>query len=87
MLSLSPSIFSCNPAFDKGGPCMIKNIILKVISIVLALTAIFAIACAASVTGGGFLDLSNIVRVPCIILAVISGILAVAAWIFSRPKC
>lgn len=65
---------------------MIKNVFLKIASIVLALVTIFAIACAASVTGGGFLDLSNIVRVPCSILAVICGILAVAAWIFSRPK-
>lgn len=65
---------------------MIKNIVLKGISILLALVTIFAIACAASVTGGGFLDLSNIVRVPCIILAVVCGILAVVSWIFSRPK-
>jgi len=65
---------------------MKKNTNLKVISIVLALVTILAIVCAVTVTGSGFLDLSNIVRVVCIGVAVVCGILAVIAWKGSKPK-
>ena len=65
---------------------MKKNTILKAISIVLALVTILAILCAVTVTGSGFLDLSNIVRAVCIGVAVVSGILAVVAWKASKPK-
>lgn len=65
---------------------MKKNTTLKVVSIVLALLAIFAIVCAVTVTGGGFLDLSNIVRAVCIGVAVVCGILAVVVWKYSKPK-
>ena len=65
---------------------MKKNTVLKVISIVLALVTILAILCAVTVTGSGFLDLSNIVRAVCIGVAVVSGILAVVAWKASKPK-
>lgn len=63
-----------------------KNTILKVVSIVLALVTILAIIFAVTVTGSGFLDLSNIVRAVCIGVAVICGILAIVAWKFSKPK-
>lgn len=59
---------------------MKKKTILRIISVVLAVIAIFAIICAATVTGGGFLDLSNIVRVPCIIIAVICAVLSIIVW-------
>ena len=65
---------------------MKKNTILNVISIVLVLVTILAIVCAVTVTGSGFLDLSNIVRAVCIGVAVVSGILAVVAWKASKPK-
>lgn len=65
---------------------MKKNTILKVISIVLALVTILAIVCAITVTGSGLLDLSNIVRVVCIVVAVVCGILAGVAWKSSKPK-
>ena len=65
---------------------MKKNTILNVVSIVLALVTILAIVCAVTVTGSGFLDLSNIVRAVCIGVAVVSGILAVVAWKASKPK-
>ena len=65
---------------------MKKNTILKVVSIVLALVSIFAIVCAITITGSGFLDLSNIVRAVCIGVAVVCGILAVVAWKSSKPK-
>lgn len=65
---------------------MKKNIILKVVSIVLAIVTILAIVYAITVTGSGFLDLSNIVRVVCIGIAVVCGILAVVAWKGSKPK-
>ena len=65
---------------------MIKNTILKVVSIVLALVTILAIVCAVTVTGSGFLDLSNIVRAVCIGVAVVCGIHAIVAWKYSNPK-
>ena len=66
--------------------CMKKNTILRVVSIALSLITILAIVCAVTVTGSGFLDLSNIVRAVCIGVAVICGILAVVAWKSSKPK-
>lgn len=63
-----------------------KNIILIVISIVLTLITIFAVIGAITVTGSGFLDLSNIVRAVCIGIAVVCGILAVVAWKYSKPR-
>lgn len=59
---------------------MKKNTILKVVSIVLALATILAIVCAVTVTGSGFLDLSNIVRAVCIGVSVVFGILAAVVW-------
>ena len=64
----------------------IKNTILKVVSIILALVAILSIGCAITVTVSGFLDLSNIVRAVCIGVAVVCGILAVVTWKSSKPK-
>ena len=65
---------------------MKKNTILKVVSIVLALVTILAIVCAVTVTGSGFLDLSNIVRAVCIGVALVCGILAIVVWKSSKPK-
>ena len=65
---------------------MKKNTILKVVSIILALVTILAIVCAITVTGSGFLDLSNIVRAVCIGVAVVCGILAVVAWKSSKSR-
>ena len=59
---------------------MEKRTILKIISIIMAVIAIFAAVCAASVTGGGFLDLSNIVKIPCILIAVVCAVLSVVLW-------
>ncbi len=65
---------------------MKKNTILKVVSIALFLVTILAIVCAVTVEGSGILDLSNIVKAVCIGVAVICGILAVAAWESSKPR-
>ena len=65
---------------------MKKNTILRVVSIALSLITILAIVCAVTVTGSGFMDLSNIVRAVCIGVVVICGILAVVAWKSSKPK-
>ena len=65
---------------------MKKGVILKVISIAFALIIILAIACAITVTGSGFLDLSNIVRAVCIGVAIICGILAFITWKCSKSK-
>ena len=65
---------------------MKKGIILKVVSVILAILTVFAIVCAITVTGSGFLDLSNIVRAVCIGVAVVCGILAVVVWMCSKPK-
>ena len=65
---------------------MKKDVILKVISIAFALITILAIACAITVTGSGFLDLSNIARAVCIGVAIICGILAFITWKCSKSK-
>ena len=62
-----------------------KHTILQIISILLLLIAILAIACAVTGTGGGFLDLSNIVRAACVCTAVVCPILAFAAWNMPGP--
>ena len=65
---------------------MKKSTILKGISIVLVLAAVLAIVGAITVTGGGFLDLSNLARAVCVGVAVVCGVLSVAAWKSSKPK-
>ena len=65
---------------------MKKGVILKVISIAFALITILAIACAITVTGSGFLDLSSIARAVCIGVAIICGILAFITWKCSKSK-
>ena len=65
---------------------MKKGVFLKVISIAFALITILAIACAITVTGSGFLDLSNIARAVCIGVAIICGILAFITWKCSKSK-
>ena len=70
----------------KGRDYMKKNIILKIVSIVLALIAILACICAITVTGSGFLDLSNIVRAVCIGVVVVCGVLAVLTWKSSKTR-
>ena len=73
------------PKLDEESDCM-KGIILKIVSIFFALITILAIACAVTVVGNGFLDLSNIARVVCVVVALISGILAIVIWNSSKPK-
>lgn len=63
---------------------MNKSIVLKIVSIVLAIVTILAIVCAITVTGSGFLDLSNIARGVFIAVAIICGMLVVVAWKYSK---
>ena len=77
---------STNHKLIKDRDCVKKGVILKVISIVFVLITILAIACAITVTGSGFLDLSNIVKAVCIGVAVICGILAFITWKYSKSK-
>lgn len=65
---------------------MKKNIILKIVSIVLVLITILAGICAITVTGSGFLDLSNIVRAVCIGVVMVCGVLAVLTWKSSKTR-
>lgn len=65
---------------------MKKNVILKTLSVFLILVSFFATVGAITVTGSGFLNLSNIVRAACICTAVVCLILAVFAWKSSKPK-
>lgn len=65
---------------------MKKSIVLKIISIVLTLITVLAVACAVTVTGGGFLDFSNLVRAVCIGVAVVCGLLAVVMWKCAESK-
>ena len=46
----------------------------------MAVIAIFAIFCAATVVGGGFIDLSNMVKIACIFTAIICAVLSVISW-------
>ena len=62
---------------------MEKRTILKIISIIMAVIAIFVIVCAATVTGGGFIDLSNIVKISCIFTAIICAVLSIVLWKYS----
>ena len=59
---------------------MKKKTVLKIISIILMTVAIFAIFCAATVVGGGFIDLSNMVKIACIFTAIICAVLSVISW-------
>ena len=54
-----------------------KKNICKIVSIIMAVLAVIAIIGAVTVTGRGFLDLSNIVRYFLIGFAVVFGIAAV----------
>ena len=54
-----------------------KKNICKIASVILAVLAVIAIIGAVTVTGSGFLDLSNIVRYFLIGFAVVFGIAAV----------
>lgn len=65
---------------------MKKNIILKLISIVFVIVMIWAIVCAITVTGSGFLDLSNIARGVFIGIAIVCSVLAIVSWKCSQPK-
>lgn len=55
-----------------------KKTIYKIASVIAAILAIITIIGAATVTGSGFLDLSNIARYFLIGFAVVFGIAAVA---------
>ena len=54
-----------------------KKTICKIASVITAVLAVLAIIGAVTVTGSGFLDLSNIVRYFLIGFAVVFGIAAV----------
>ena len=68
----------------ESGENMKKDVILKIISIILVLVTIFAIICAFTIKGSGFLDLSNIARIVCIVIASVCGIFAVITWKYSK---
>ena len=55
---------------------MMKRTICRVLSVIMLAATVFLIWCAVMVTGGGFLDLSNIVRYVLTGMAVISGVIA-----------
>ena len=59
---------------------MKKRIVLKIISLFFSLLTILAIVSAFTVTGSGFIDLSNIIRVICICIAVICGTACILLW-------
>ena len=59
---------------------MKKGIICKVISVIMFVIMLISILCAVTVTGSGFLDLSNIARYLFIGIAVVCGIIAVILW-------
>lgn len=56
-----------------------KKAICKIVSVVLSVLAVIAIVGAVTVTGSGFLDLSNIARYFLVGFAIVFGIAAVIA--------
>jgi len=54
----------------------VKKAICRILSFIMLTVTAFLIWCAATVTGGGFLDLSNIVRYVLTGMAVLSGVIA-----------
>ncbi len=60
------------------GDSLLKKNICKVICCIAAVAAFLSVFCAVTVTGSGFLDLSNIARIffiaSAIILSVVSAI-------------
>ena len=55
---------------------MMKRTICRILSVIMLAATAFLIWCAVTVTGGGFLDLSNIVRYVLTGMAVLSGVIA-----------
>ncbi len=53
-----------------------KKAICRILSVIMLAVTAFLIYCAITVTGSGFLDLSNIVRYVLTGMAVISGAIA-----------
>lgn len=53
-----------------------KKAICRILSVIMFAVTAFLIYCAITVTGSGFLDLSNIVRYVLTGMAVISGAIA-----------
>ena len=63
---------------------MKKGTVCKVFSIFLAIITMLAIVGAITVTGSGFLDLSNIVRGVCVGVGVVCGIIAGILWKYAK---
>ena len=61
-----------------------KKTFMKILGIVLAAAAVLSIICAVTVTGSGFLDLSNIAKAVFFGVAVICGISAIFLWRYSK---
>ena len=63
---------------------MNKRTRYRILSIISALLALLMIVCAVTVTGRGFLDLSNIIRSFFIAMAIVCAILALAFYLKDR---
>lgn len=59
---------------------------IRLLSALMATMAVVAAACAATVTGSGFLDLSNVARIVLGLVALASFALAVIFWKSSHSK-
>jgi len=63
-----------------------KSVCLKILSLISAAAAALALLCALTVTGSGFLDVSNIARAAFFAAAAIFAISAFAAWRLSARR-
>ena len=63
-----------------------KKKVLFAISIVMIVLMAISILCAITVTGSGFLDLSNVARYFFVGIAVVSGIIAVVTWHIAKKS-
>ena len=61
-----------------------KNSFFKALAAILAAVAVLSVICAVTVTGSGFLDLSNIAKVVFSVMAVFFGIFAFLLWKHSK---
>ncbi len=65
---------------------MSKRSVYRSISVLLTVIALLAIVCAVTVTGGGFLDLSNVMRGVSLGVAALSLALAAVIWRAAKKR-
>ena len=63
-----------------------KKLLLTIISVVMLVLMVTAILCAITVTGSGFLDLSNLARYLFVGIAIICGVVSLITWKIAKKS-